>query len=117
MPIKPPTFGAKTNRERNRDYDTLTRKHNPALALAAKIRNSGQWRRCRELQLSNHPLCADPYRRCGITPATTVHHIVGLVKRTDLAFTESNLASLCKTCHMQIEQDERNGKNTEGLFR
>ena len=117
MPIKPAVFGRKVNpAEASRIYNNTTRRNTPALALAQHIRNSANWRNFRKMFLAEHPLCADPYRNCGIRAATDVHHVIGLAVKPEWAFLESNCRGLCEHCHAQIEADERAGKSTRELF-
>ena len=47
---------------------------------------------------------------------TDVHHDEALLHTPDLAFTETNLRSLCKGCHGKVEQMERAGEPTQQLF-
>jgi 5-methylcytosine-specific restriction endonuclease McrA len=47
----------------------------------------------------------------------SVHHILGLLTHPELAYNESNLASLCDACHNQIEALERKGEPTQHLFK
>ena len=72
-------------------------------ALAKRLRSTDRWQRLRLMKLARAPLCE--YGACGrITPATVVHHILAVSRRPDLAFTLTNLLSLCRTCHDLIEQ-------------
>jgi len=84
---------------------------NPALAEAARIRNSFRWRKVRKQFLADHPLCQDPHgehHRAGVTrTATQVHHIAGLAERPDLAFHRENLMAVCNGCHARIEREVR----------
>lgn len=121
MPTKPPTHkptGAPTKRDYRKLYDRVTRRTNPALAEAAKLRSSGRWAKFRDWFRKRHPLCADPLRLHDgrTTPAQHVHHIQGLAKRPDLLTTESNCAALCVLCHSRIEGMERRGIGTQHLF-
>lgn len=55
------------------------------------------------------------YRR--ITQATTVHHILHLEDRPDLALTSSNLVSLCQACHNRKHPEkggQRPGSGEQG---
>ena len=99
-------------------YDQTTRRNDPALAIAARIRNTTQWRVLSRLHKAINPLCCDPLRQHGDWPpaAQHTHHIVPLVTRPDLAYDTSNLASLCIACHNAIERLEHNGTNTCKLF-
>ncbi len=53
-----------------------------------------RWRRFRRWFLVRHPLCVE----CN-GPANEVDHIESRRERPDLAFDESNLRALCKSCH------------------
>jgi len=68
---------------------------------------SGYWERKREqvLERDNHEcqLCKSEGK---FSPANTVHHIVLLKARPDLALDEDNLLSICAACHNK-EHPER----------
>jgi 5-methylcytosine-specific restriction endonuclease McrA len=54
------------------------------------------------------------------TEAVEVDHIIPIRLRRDLAFTRSNLQSMCRTCHASVKQREesagcRIGSSAEGL--
>lgn len=117
MPTKPPTFGSPAKRDR-RTYDHTKRKTDPALALAAKIRNSTQWQAVRSIVRAQHPLCRDPFGTHGKWPAAAehVHHIIGIGIAPHLAFAPENLAPLCQPCHRRVEALERKGIATAGMF-
>lgn len=114
MPTKPPSFHAPSIRS---DYDQTTRRNDPALALAARIRNGSQWRKVRALHIAQHPLCSDPFglHRWPV-PAAHVHHVVGLGVDASRAYDLGNLASLCVSCHNRVERMEQGGRATQGLF-
>jgi 5-methylcytosine-specific restriction enzyme A len=92
-------------------YDRYVRQRDPALAMAARIRNSARWKTVRRQVLDAYPLCADPHgehQRQGTTrTATEVHHITGLAESPELAFESSNLSPLCSRCHARIEREHR----------
>ena len=84
--------------------------------LYIQLMNSAEWRKLRNEWLSEHPLCEVCYRDYEIiTPAQCVHHIVPIESgsaRTDadakrLAFSKSNLQSLCFACHSAIHKADR----------
>lgn len=102
----------------SRLYDASKRRTDPALALAARIRNSPQWRRLSRLVRSEEPLCRDPFGLHAKSPAISehVHHIVGLTTAPSLAYARENLAGVCTRCHSRLEALERAGKATSGLF-
>jgi predicted HNH restriction endonuclease len=43
--------------------------------------------------------------------ASQVHHIEGLAARPDLAYTWSNLMSVCTRCHALLEREMRGEKS------
>jgi 5-methylcytosine-specific restriction endonuclease McrA len=99
-------------------YDTHIRGIAPALRLAAQIRSSQRWRAVREVYRNTNPLCCNPLGlHIGPEPMNSVHHILGLLTHPELAYNESNLASLCDACHNQIEALERKGEPTQHLFK
>jgi len=93
-----------------RDYERK-RKSDPALARAARLRSSTRWQRVRLQKLARDPLCEDPFgdhQREGETqPGQQVHHVEGVATRPDLAFTLSNLQTVCTRCHARLEALER----------
>lgn len=101
-----------------RAYDQTTRRNDPALAEAARIRNSSLWQQVRAMHRAQHPLCCDPFKEHGRfpVPMTQVHHIQGVAVAPHLAYDPSNLASLCDGCHHRIEALERAGKGTAEHF-
>ena len=101
-----------------RAYDATIRQDTPALALAAKIRNSAQWQKLRASHRDLEPFCRDPFGVHGSfsPPARASHHIEPLATRPDLAFEIGNLAGLCTPCHARTEALERDGKPTAHLF-
>jgi 5-methylcytosine-specific restriction protein A len=72
------------------------------------------WQRCREsiLARDNH-LCQVCIRKGRLTPANTVHHIEHLQDNPDRALDESNLISICATCHNQLHPEKGQGKPKE----
>lgn len=100
-------------------YDTTTRQANPALAEAARIRNSSTWQKVRRMHRAREPLCCDPFgaHPDDPQPNQNSHHIEALVARPDLAFDLGNLASLCTACHARVERMERKGEASAHLFR
>lgn len=117
MPSKPQAFRpvpapARTN------YDVTRRKQDPALAFAAKIRNSAQWQKMRTLHRAIEPFCRDPFSTHTAMRAYNEcsHHILPLATHPELAFVMSNLAGLCTHCHGRVERLEREGKATAALF-
>lgn len=92
------------DRKRHREYEKR-RKQDPALAEAARIRSTRQWKAVRRIKLGTHPLCEDPLRvHPGRTvPARQVHHIKPLATHPELAFHADNLMSVCHRCHRLVE--------------
>lgn len=101
-----------------RVYDQTKRKADPALALAARIRNTAQWQKVRALHRQLSPLCCDPFgEHNGMPfPNQTSHHILPLATHPHLAYHLANLAPLCTACHARVERIERNGDSTAALF-
>lgn len=98
-------------------YDATRRKDDPALANAARIRNSAQWQKVRAIHRAQHPLCCDPFNDVRHpAPNQTSHHIMPLATHPHLAFDLDNLAPLCTRCHAKVERIERNGDATAHLF-
>jgi 5-methylcytosine-specific restriction enzyme A len=99
-------------------YDATRRKLDPALALAARIRNSAQWQKVRAQHRAIEPLCRDPFGRHTLLPAFNdcSHHIKPLATYPELAFDLSNLAGLCTACHARVGGMERRGEDAEALF-
>ena len=107
-------------------YDSTTRRNDPALAFAARIRSSARWRKVAALHKAQSPLCADPFgdhAREGIVGLTEQsHHIIGLAEiyahhPHEMAFDLGNLAPLCTRCHRKVEARERTGERTCEMFR
>lgn len=105
----------------DRQYDRK-RKLDPLLARAQKLRSSSRWQRVRLTVLKRDKyLCVDPFgyhKEDNVCQAAhEVDHIIQLIKRFDLAFNQSNLASLCHGCHAKKSAMERTGKPTKHLFK
>lgn len=100
-------------------YDQTRRKADPVLARNDKIRSGGNWKKCREINRAQNPLCFDPFKDHGgwPVPMTDTHHILPLATHPHLAYDQSNLVSLCRACHNKIEQMERAQQPTEHLFK
>ena len=106
-------------RESGRLYDRHTRARDAALSLAAKIRNSWQWKKVTQIVRREEPFCRDPFHEHETLPAPTaaIHHIEPLATHPELAFVRTNLAGLCARCHNRIESMERKGEPTAHLFK
>ena len=57
--------------------------------------DSKAWRQARSAKLAFDPIC----ERCGRKAATVVHHKQKFREHPELAFTLSNLESVCESCH------------------
>lgn len=62
------------------------------------------WKRIRDRHIAQHPLCEVCKRNGRLTPAEEVHHIVPLSRGG--THDDSNLMSLCKSCHSEITAKE-----------
>ncbi len=71
---------------------------------AARKRYGRTWKRIRDRYIAAHPLCERCLKVGRLTPAEEVHHIVPLSKGG--AHDESNLMSLCTSCHSEITARE-----------
>ena len=87
-------------------------------AKARDIRNKARWKTFRAWFLRAHPLCCNPdsLHNDMERGADQVHHIVSLEEAPELAYTESNCAPLCTTCHARVEADGRKGRDTLERF-
>ena len=88
-------------KERQKQYDRYKRAPN-----VNKIYGS-EWRRVRERYAAAHPLCEKCLEQGKLVPLDEVHHIVPTSRGG--THDESNLMSLCKSCHtkMHIEIGDR----------
>lgn len=69
------------------------------------------WLKCRKVILiRDHYLCQECLRNDRLTPANTVHHIIPLEEAPELALEESNLESICPTCHNRAHPEKGGGK-------
>jgi 5-methylcytosine-specific restriction enzyme A len=64
------------------------------------------WRDARAYHLGTSPLCVHCEAQGKVTEATIVDHIVPR-SQGGLPFAESNLQSLCESCHARKSQSER----------
>lgn len=69
-----------------------------------KKRYGRAWKRVRDRHIAQHPLCEVCKRNGNLTPAEEVHHIVPLSQGG--THDDSNLMSLCKSCHSEITAKE-----------
>ena len=121
MPFRPETFAQKRDRLKprpfagyeDRQYDR-TKRIQGGNAIASDIRHSKAWNSLRRMYFAEYPLCADPFgvhKILGVTvPAQDVHHKVSIQKDPSLAFDQTNLISLCRSCHAVFSQREREGR-------
>ena len=122
MPLKPPVHKqrTRTQTECRRDYDNTTRKNDPALARAKKIRSTARWQKVQRRVLRAWPLCCDPFgshkKDKATVPSAQAHHVIGLREDPDLAFVLSNCRGICLPCHDAIEKLHRAGKPTQKYF-
>jgi 5-methylcytosine-specific restriction protein A len=71
---------------------------------ATRKRYGRTWRRIRDSYIKAHPLCEQCQQVGKLTPAEEVHHLIPLSKGG--ANDESNLMSLCTSCHSTITARE-----------
>ena len=64
------------------------------------IKYGRAWRRVRQRYVSAHPLCERCLKEGRMTPVDEVHHIIPVSQGG--TNDESNLMSLCKSCHNKI---------------
>jgi 5-methylcytosine-specific restriction endonuclease McrA len=79
---------------RHRDYDRHARDRESRLFYP-----STTWRKMRAIQLRASPLCERCLAEGLYVPATVVHHRIERRDRPELTFDQSNLESLCSSCH------------------
>ena len=76
---------------------------------------SPKWLHKRDLILRRDGYRCQECKRYGrITQATTVHHILHLEDRPDLALTSSNLVSLCQACHAKAHPEKGGARPGSG---
>jgi len=74
---------------------------------ARECYNTSRWRKLRESQLIENPLCEMHLMYDKVEPATCVHHINEVsnagsrLEAMDMAFDGNNLMSLCEECHQK----------------
>lgn len=72
---------------------------------------SKPWLRLREdVLIRDVYLCQQCLRRKKITPANTVHHIIPIEERPDLALDADNCESICPSCHNKEHPEKGSGK-------
>lgn len=77
-----------------KDYNTYVRSPDHAKKYGR------EWKRVRDRYVSKHPLCEMCLKEGKITPVEEVHHILPVNRGG--GNEESNLMSLCKSCHNKI---------------
>ena len=94
-------------------YDTYCEKHKKLMGKeyelyrrdkTTKKMYSHGWNKIRKRYVASHPYCEECFKKGIIVPVDEVHHILPLAEGG--SHDESNLISLCKTCHAKIH-----GKN------
>lgn len=99
-------------------YDRDIRAATPTLRQAQRIRSGHLWQTVRRNFRIANPVCCDPFKEHIHGPEGTsdIHHVIPLIERPDLAYTDSNLRPLCRPCHNRVEAMERRGEATQHLF-
>lgn len=76
-----------------------------------RLMNSNRWRELRAAKLAANPLCERHQKEGKVVAASVVHHIVEVETGTTdaecarLAYSWSNLQSLCRECHAEVHKD------------
>lgn len=84
-----------------------------------EVYDSSLWKRMRLAHLRNEPLCEICLMEGRVTLATEVHHINSFLnaetteERDELAFQDSNLMSLCDSCHQRCHSGDLKGTKTK----
>lgn len=79
--------------------------------LYTQLMNSKEWRTLRAKKLAANPLCELHQQQGKVVAASCIHHIVEVESGTTegecrrLAYSWSNLQSLCRECHAAIHKD------------
>jgi len=97
------TFGSycqKHEKSRTRFYNKNIRKN-------AELYDY-QWYKAAKLFLSKNPLCVECQKHSIIRPAKEVDHIIPHKGNYKLFWKHDNWQPLCKTCHSQKTNKERN---------
>lgn len=66
----------------------------------SSVRYGSEWRKVRNRYIKAHPLCEECLATGKVTAATEVHHILPV--NHGGTHDDSNLRSLCKSCHSRI---------------
>ena len=90
-------FCEEHEKQENRRYEKYDR--DPAV----RRRYGRAWKRIRDRYAAAHPLCEMCLKEGRLTPVEEVHHILPISKGGD--HRETNLMSLCQSCHTKIHHD------------
>lgn len=106
MPVKPPSLQAKSRvlriEARREDYERWYK--------------TKRWQDVRAKQLQKHPLCSECELHGKITEATQVDHVRSHRGDEKLMWDETNLRSLCISCHSQKTWEETLGPPSQYLY-
>ncbi len=89
-------------------YETFGRDKN------TKKRYGHNWSKIRKRYVSKHPFCEECFKKGILVPVDEVHHKLPLAEGG--THDESNLVSLCKSCHAKIHGgrgDYKDGKKNK----
>ncbi|WP_283650794.1 HNH endonuclease signature motif containing protein [Ileibacterium valens] len=87
-------FCPEHTKEMNKQYEKYYRN------WSSKQKYGRHWKRIRDRYASEHPWCEECLKEGRYTPVEHVHHRVPL--RQGGSHDESNLESVCKSCHSRI---------------
>lgn len=81
-----------------------------------KFYESARWKKKRAVILARDKYMCQVCRRYGrMVPATIVHHIKEVEDYPELAYTNSNLQSVCLACHNKLHPEK--GKDARRIQR
>jgi 5-methylcytosine-specific restriction protein A len=66
------------------------------------------WAKLSLLYRKENPLCEVCADQGKATPATEVHHIIPVRQNWSLSLDRSNLISVCRRCHEELEKEQKN---------
>lgn len=69
-----------------------------------------RWRNLRSYHLMESPLCIHCHKNGKLVSATVVDHIIPRKERPDLELEETNLQSLCESCHNRKSGRSKRGR-------
>jgi 5-methylcytosine-specific restriction endonuclease McrA len=79
-----------------------------------RLYKTARWQRIRAAQLAAHPLCRYCQEQGRVTAATVCDHAVPHKGNEAAFFDQSNLQSLCSSCHDSTKQsEEKTGKKKD----